>query len=55
MKNNMNYYDLSSKSKKEILSIYKTNEKGLSHEEVLNRLDKYGENNASIEKKKSTR
>ena len=53
MKNNMNYYDLSSKSKKEILSIYKTNEKGLSHEEVLNRLDKYGENNASIEKKKS--
>ena len=52
MKKDFNYYELSNMSKEEIFSTFKTNENGLTSEEVKNRLDLYGENIPTDNKKK---
>ena len=52
MKKGFNYYELSNMSKEEIFSTFKTNENGLTSEEVKNRLDLYGENIPTDNKKK---
>lgn len=52
MKKDFNYYELSNMSKEEIFSTFKTNENGLTSEEVKNRLDLYGENIPIDNKKK---
>lgn len=53
MKNNKTYQELSVLTKEEIQNIYQTNEEGLFSNEVEKRLEEYGENNPSIEKKKT--
>lgn len=52
MKKDFNYYELSNMSKEEIFSTFKTNENGLTSEEVKNRLDLYGKNIPTDNKKK---
>ena len=52
MKKGFNYYELSNMSKEEIFSTFKTNENGLTSEEVKNSLDLYGENIPTDNKKK---
>lgn len=52
MKKDFNYYELSNMSKEEIFSIFKTDETGLTSEKVKNRLDLYGENIPTDNKKK---
>ena len=53
MNNNLDYKNLSSKSKEEIMALFKTSEKGLSEEEASKRLQEYGENIATNRKKKT--
>ena len=52
MKKDFSYYELSNMSEKEIFSTYNTNKNGLTCEEVENRLDFYGENIPTENKKK---
>lgn len=52
MKNNLTYYDLSNKSKEEILNLYETSKSGLSSDIVKNRLNLYGDNVPTDNKKK---
>ena len=51
--NNMEYSELSIKSKDEIIKLFKTREEGLSKKEVEERLEEYGENIATNKKKKT--
>ena len=53
MKNNKNYSELSNLTKEEIMKLYQTNEYGLTNIEVEKRREKFGENVASLEKKKN--
>ena len=53
MNNNLEYDDISNKTKEELLTLYKTSEQGLSKNEVTKRIEKYGENIASNRKKKT--
>ena len=52
MKNDFSYYDLSNMTLDEVFSTYRTNREGLSKSEVLNRLELYGENVPSDNKKR---
>ena len=53
MNNNLEYKELSNKSKGEIFSLFNTNENGLNQSEVSKRLDEYGDNIATNRKKKT--
>ena len=53
MNNNMDYKDISSKSKEEVMELFKTNEHGLNNNKVSDRLERYGENIATNRKKKT--
>ena len=53
MNNELSYKELSNKDKNEIISLFKTNEDGLNKNEVIKRLDEYGENIANNRKKKT--
>ena len=53
MYNDLEYFEIANKEKRQILKTYNTSEKGLSNEEVNKRLDKYGENIATNTKKKT--
>ena len=53
MNNNLDYTDLSSKRKEEIMNLFRTSEKGLNKNEASKRLEKYGENIATNRKKKT--
>ena len=53
MNNNMDYRDISSKSKEEVMELFKTNEHGLNNNKVSDRLERYGENIATNRKKKT--
>jgi len=53
MNNNLEYKELSNKSKGEIFSLFNTNENGLNQSEVSKRLDEYGDNIAINRKKKT--
>ena len=53
MNNNMDYKDISSKSKEEVMELFKTNEHGLNNNKVSDRLERYGENTATNRKKKT--
>jgi Mg2+-importing ATPase len=53
MNNNLSYKEISSKSKEEVLSLFKSSENGLNKNEVYKRLDEYGENIATNRKKKT--
>ncbi len=53
MNEKLTYQELSSKSKEEIMELFKTNENGLSKDQVRKRLEKYGENIATNHKKKT--
>ena len=52
MKNDLSYYELSNMSEEEIFSLYKTNQKGLTKDKVKERLNLYGENIPSENKKR---
>ena len=53
MNNELDYKDLSSKNKEEVLKLFKTKEDGLSKNEATKRLEEYGENIANNRKKKT--
>ncbi len=53
MNKELNYVDLSKKSKEEIMALFKTNENGLNKEVADQRLVEYGENIATNRKKKT--
>ena len=53
MNNNLDYQEISNKSKEEIISLFKTTEDGLNQNEINKRLEKYGENIANKRKKKT--
>ena len=53
MNNDFNYYDLSNKTEEDIYLLYNTSKNGLDKEDVQNRLDIYGENIATENKKRS--
>ena len=53
MNNELNYNNLSNKTKEEIMKLYKTNEHGLNNEKVEERLEEYGENIPTNKKKKT--
>ena len=53
MNTELNYKDLSNKSKEEIMDLFKTNEEGLNKNEITKRLEEYGENIATNRKKKT--
>ena len=53
MKNNLSYKELANKTDEEIMALYKTNTSGLSDNEAEDRLDEYGENIATNNKKKT--
>ena len=53
MNREYNYYDLSNKNKDEIISLFNTDENGLKQKEVDKRIDEYGENIITNNKKKS--
>ncbi len=53
MNNNIEYKEISKKSKEEIFSLFKTEEDGLNKNEVSKRLTEYGENIATNRKKKT--
>ena len=53
MNNNLEYKEISNKSKEEVFSLFKTEEDGLNKNEVSKRLSEYGENVASNRKKKT--
>ena len=53
MGENLSYKELTSKSEKEIMELYKTNSNGLSNKEVEKRLEEFGENVATNRKKKT--
>ena len=52
MNNNLDYKQISNMTKEEILSLFKTKEQGLSENEALERMETYGENIATNNKKK---
>ncbi|MBR6113496.1 MAG: magnesium-translocating P-type ATPase [Bacilli bacterium] len=52
MNNDLSYYDLSNMSNEDILDKFKTNEQGLTKEEARKRINEYGENIASDNKKR---
>ena len=53
MNKELNYEEISKKSKEEIMQLYNSNEDGLSKDEVNKRLEEYGENIATNRKKKT--
>ncbi len=53
MNNDLGYKELSSKSKEEIMELFKTNEDGLNINAFHHRLEQYGENIATNRKKKT--
>ena len=53
MNNNLDYKQISNMDKEQVLSLFKTNEQGLSNNEALKRLESYGENIATNNKKKT--
>ena len=53
MNNDLEYKELSSKSKEEIMELFKTNEDGLNKNVYHHRLEEYGENIATNKKKKT--
>ena len=53
MNNDLEYKELSSKSKEEIMELFKTNEDGLNINAFHHRLEQYGENIATNRKKKT--
>ena len=53
MNNDLEYKELSSKSKEEIMELFKTNEDGLNKNVYHHRLKEYGENVATNKKKKT--
>ncbi len=53
MNNNLEYKEISNKSKEEVFSLFKTEEDGLNKNEVSKRLSEYGENVATNRKKKT--
>ena len=53
MNNDLEYKELSSKSKEEIMELFKTNEDGLNINAFRHRLEQYGENIATNRKKKT--
>ena len=53
MNNDLGYKELSSKSKEEIMELFKTNEDGLNKDVYHHRLEEYGENVATNKKKKT--
>ena len=53
MKNELDYKDLSSKSKEEIMELFYTNDEGLKEIEAEERLEEFGENIANNRKKKT--
>ena len=53
MNQELDYKNLSSKNKEEIMDLFQTNEEGLNKYEVESRLEEYGENIANNRKKKT--
>ena len=53
MNNNLDYKELSSKNKEEIMELFKTSEEGLNKGSIHHRLEEYGENIATNRKKKT--
>ena len=52
MKNELNYYELSNKTEEDICRMYNTSKNGLDKEDASNRLNIYGENIATDNKKR---
>ena len=52
MKNNLSYYELSNMNEENILKLYETSKNGLNESSVSNRLDEYGDNIPTDNRKK---